>query len=139
MARERDTRARPRAAVVEDHASMRTYIGKLLEKEYTVACVVADAESLLAAWTEARPDVIVLDISLPGLNGFEAARRLRAAGCRAPIVFCSVHQEPEYVLAAWQVGAVGYVVKHDINGELLSALRCALRGERYVSTAVAGS
>jgi DNA-binding NarL/FixJ family response regulator len=139
MARDRDTSEPPRAVVVEDHAPMRAYIVKLLEKEFIVARVVADAESLLAAWREANPDVIVLDISLPGWNGFEAATRLRAAGCGAPIVFCSVHQEPEYVAAAWKVGAAGYVAKRDMSVELVSALRCALRGKRFVSTAVAGS
>ena len=91
---------RPRVLVVDDHEAMLAHLARLLQSEFTVAGLVPDAESLLEGWARARPDVIVLDISLPGCSGLEAARRLRAMKCAVPIVFLSFHQEPEIVRAA---------------------------------------
>ena len=64
-----------------------------------------DVEALLDRWPDAQPDVVVIDVALASGSGFDAAGRLRAAGCRAPIVFLSVHEEPEFLDAAWEAGA----------------------------------
>jgi DNA-binding NarL/FixJ family response regulator len=124
---------------VDDHAPTLAYVGELLEKEFTVAGLVADAESLLAGWAAARPDVIVLDISLPGCSGYEAAARLRDAGCAAPVVFCSMHEEPDFVRAAFEAGGLGYVAKRDLGWDLLQAIRAAIGGRRFLSAAVIGA
>jgi DNA-binding NarL/FixJ family response regulator len=116
---------------------MLEYIGRLLAKEFIVAGLVADAESLLDGWPAWHADVIVLDISLPGCSGLEAARRLRAEACAIPIVFLSFHQEPEIVRAAWAAGGKGYVAKRDIGRDLVPAIRAVLGGRRFASTAVA--
>ena len=128
--------ARPRVLVVDDYAPILGHVARLLEKEFTVAGLVLDAESLIERWTTARPDVIVLDISLPQCSGFEAAARLRKAGCDAPIVFFSVHEAPELVRAAWTAGGLGYVAKRDVGWDLVPAIRAALGGRRFVSAAI---
>src|SRR5688572_13980376 len=91
----------PRVLLVDDHATMLDYLSRLLGREFCMAGLMPDAESLLTGWSQARPDVIVLDITLPGCSGLEAARRLRASDCRVPIVFLSFHQEPDIIRAAW--------------------------------------
>jgi DNA-binding NarL/FixJ family response regulator len=87
-------------------------------------------------WVAAKPDVVVMDVALTGCSGFDAVARLRAAGCRAAIVFLSVHEEPEFVEAAWEAGGLGYVAKRDVGCALVPAVRAALRGQRYVSAAI---
>ena len=96
-------------------------------------------ESLLARWPAAQPDVVVIDVSLTCCSGFDAAGRLRAAGCRAAIVFLSVYEEPEFVDAAWEAGGLGYVAKRDVGSALVPAVRAALRGRRYVSAAISAA
>jgi DNA-binding NarL/FixJ family response regulator len=123
---------------VDDHAAMLALLTRLLEKEFTITGVVMDAESLMVAWRRARADVIVLDISLPGASGLQAAANLRAVGCPARIVFLSIDEAPEIVNAAWRVGGIGYVAKRDLAIDLIPAIRAALRGQRYVSAAING-
>src|SRR5688500_847491 len=123
--------ARPRVLVVDDHPPMLQHAALTLQQEFTVVARLRDVESLLDGWPAARPDVVVIDVSLTGCSGFDAAGRLRAAGCRAPIVFLSVHEEPEFVEAAWEAGGLGYVAKRDVGCALVPAVRAALRGRRY--------
>ena len=122
--------------VADDHPGMLAHVAGLLDPEFTVAALVPDAESLLAGWWRARPDVIVLDMSLPRCSGLEAARRLRAADCPAPIVFLSVERDPEIVRAAWAAGARGYVAKQDVDRELMPAIHAVCAGRRFASTAI---
>jgi two-component system response regulator NreC len=128
--------ALPRVVIVDDHVPVLEYLARLLREEFTVAGRASDAESLLEQWRIWRPDVIVLDISLPGCSGLEAARRLRRADCDVPVVFLSFHQEPEIVRAAWAAGGGAYVAKQDIGLDLAPAIRAALAGRRFVSRAV---
>ena len=132
----RDWDARPRVLVVDDYAPMLGQVARLLEKEFTVASLVLDADSLLQGWSAARPDVIVMDISLPRCSGLEAATRVREAGCGVPIVFLTVHETPEIVRAAWTAGGLGYVAKRDLEWDLVPAIRAALHGRRFVSAAI---
>lgn len=93
----------------------------------TNGCQAVDAAAAL------KPDVVVLDISMPDMNGFELARRLRGSGCTAPLVFLTVHEEEELVLAARQAGALGYVVKTRIASDLELAVREARDGRPFRS------
>jgi DNA-binding NarL/FixJ family response regulator len=128
--------ARKRVVVLDDHAAMLEHAAVMLRKDFAVVALLTDMTSLLDGWAAAQPDVIVLDISLRRGSGFEACARLRAAGCAAPVVFLSVHQELDFVRAAFAAGGVGYVAKRDMARYLVPAVRAALRGCRYVSPAI---
>jgi DNA-binding NarL/FixJ family response regulator len=128
--------ARPRVVVVDDSSLIQECMGRLLAKEFTVAAVFLDAESFIDQWEGTAADVIVLDVTLPGLSGLEAAAHIRRAGCEVPIVFCSVHQEGEIVHAARAMGALGYVAKRELSTDLVPALRAALRGHYFVSPVI---
>jgi DNA-binding NarL/FixJ family response regulator len=130
-------RDRARVLVVDDHDGVLEHTAWVLEREFTVVACLRDAESLMSEWAAARPDVVVLDVSLAAGSGFDAAIRLRAAGCDAAIVFLSVHEAREFVTAGWEAGASAYVAKRDVNRALVPAIRAALRGRRYVSAAIA--
>jgi len=129
--------ARPRVLVVDDHALMLEHAAGALEEEFTVVALFREVEPLMNEWEAARPDVIVLDVSLTNCSGFDVAGRLRASGCGVPIVFLSVHEAPEFVRAAWEAGGTAYVAKRDLGRDLVPAVRAALRGRRYVSAAIA--
>jgi DNA-binding NarL/FixJ family response regulator len=122
--------------VVDDHRLMLEHVARVVCEEFTVAALVCDVTSLMHAWQDARPDVVVMDISLGDGNGFDAAGLLRAAGCGVPIVFLSMHEAPEFVRAAWHAGGIGYVAKRDVGRALVPALQAALRGRRYLSPAI---
>jgi DNA-binding NarL/FixJ family response regulator len=91
---------------------------------------------LLEEAARLEPDVLVVDISMPVLNGIEAVRQLRAAGSRAKIVFLTVHQDAAYVHAAVAAGANGYVAKCHLATDLCLALREALAGRSFVSPSI---
>jgi DNA-binding NarL/FixJ family response regulator len=128
---------RPRVLIVDDHVALLQEVARVLEREFVVAALVCDAETLMMEWPDVHPDVIVLDISLPGCSGFEAADRLRDAGCETPIVFLSVHEAPEFVQAAWAADGTAYVAKRDLGRDLVSAVWSALDGRRFISAAIA--
>jgi DNA-binding NarL/FixJ family response regulator len=127
---------RPRVVVVDDSSVIQEYVGRLLAKEFTLAGAFLDGESFIDQWLGAAPDVIVLDVTLPGVSGLEAAAHLRRAGCEVPIVFCSVHQDDETVHAARAIGALGYVAKRDLGTDLVPALHAALAGRQFLSAVI---
>jgi DNA-binding NarL/FixJ family response regulator len=122
--------------VVDDHPLMLAYVSRVLEGEFIVAGTASNVDTVVLGWPSARPDVLVMDVTLGRGSGFDAATRLRSVGCGVPIVFLSVHETPEVVRAAWNAGGLGYVAKRDLGRELVPAIRAALRGERYISAAV---
>jgi len=103
-----------------------------LEPTYDVVGCVEDGESLVEAAGNLHPDVIVTDISMPKLDGIEAADRLRESGS-SKIVFLTVHADPDFAQAALKTGALAYVSKLRINTDLLIAIREALAGHIFVS------
>ena len=109
---------------------------RLLEPEFEVVETVRDGQAAVEAAIRLAPDVLVLDISMPVLDGIAAARSLRAAGSRAKIVFLTVHGDPDYVRAALAAGALGYVVKCRLASDLVPALRDALAGRPFVSPSI---
>ena len=92
-----------------------------------------DGAAALAAAASLQPDVIVLDISMPGMSGLDVATRLRQAGSTAAIVFFTVHRDPEFVEAAQAAGGIGYVIKARLASDLLQAVCEARAGRRFVS------
>ena len=122
-----------RLLVADDHAAMRATVVGTLEAEYQVVGAVGDGQEMLDAEAEHTPDVIVLDISMPTLNGIEAAHRLKKRGSKARIIFLTVHDEPEFLQVALNTGADGYVIKSRMASDLRPAVREAMSGRRFIS------
>jgi DNA-binding NarL/FixJ family response regulator len=127
---------RPRVVLADDHREMLVRVTALLASEFTVVAAVGDGETLIDAEANLDPDVLVIDITMPGISGLEAAAQVRENGSQVPIVFLSVHEEREFVLAARQTGALGYVSKVRLASDLIPAVRAALDGRRFVSASV---
>ena len=122
-----------RVLLVDDNEAMLARAAAVLTPGCLVVGAVKDGPAALAAARELQPDVIVLDISMPGMNGLELASRLREAGSTAALVFLTVHDEEEFVLAAQEAGAIGYVVKPRLVSDLMAAVRDARAGCPFVS------
>ena len=124
--------------VADDHQILAEALRGLLEPEFDVVGVVADGRELVAAARNLRPDVIVADITMPLLNGIEAAVQLRDLGVEAKVVFLTMHRDVAYARRALEAGAMGFVLKHSVASELITALRAALQGRTYVTPMIAG-
>lgn len=124
---------RPRVLVADDHTLVLDGLRKILDPECEVVGAVEDGRSLLAAAARLKPDIILLDISMPLLNGVEAARRLRAAAPDAKVIFVTMHADATYVAGAFRAGASGYVLKRCASVELLEAINQVLAGRAYVT------
>ncbi len=108
----------------------------MLESEFDIIGAVTDGEALLEEAAELDPDIVILDITMPGLPGIETARRLRETGSHAKIVFLTVHEDPDFIREALTTGALGYVVKPRLASDLLAAMREALEGRSFISPSV---
>lgn len=124
---------RTRVLLVDDNEAMRTRAAAVLAVTCVIVGEVQDGAAALTAAARLQPDVIVLDISMPGMSGLDVAVRLREAGSRAAIVFLTVHADPEFVQAAQAAGAIGYVVKPRLASDLLHAVRDARARRPFVS------
>jgi CheY-like chemotaxis protein len=124
---------RPRVLVVDDNEAILARVAAVLAPSCVMVGAARDGRSAIEAVGRLQPDVIVLDISMPGMTGLEVARRLRAAGSTAAIVFLTVLEEDEIIAAARDAGALGYVVKPRLVSDLLQAVREARAGREFVS------
>jgi DNA-binding NarL/FixJ family response regulator len=127
---------RPRVLLADDEPDFIVASARLLEPEFDVVKTVGNGQQVLEEAPRFEPDLLVLDISMPMLNGIDAARRLRSAGCRAQFVFLTVHREPEYVEAGFAAGAKGYVLKSRLVSDLPLALKEVLAGRSFVSPSI---
>ncbi len=109
------------------------HASSILQPEFEVVGAVLDGESLLRDFERTRPDVVVLDFSVAKLSGLDLVRRLLQIGHQARIVFLTVHEEADFVRAAFGAGAAAYVVKSRLNSDLVRALQAALAGRIFVS------
>jgi DNA-binding NarL/FixJ family response regulator len=125
--------SRPRLLIVDDHQLLVEGMAKILEPEFEIVGTLANGHELIASAESLRPDVILLDISMPLLNGFDAARQLRHRGVPAKILFLTMHEDADYVREAFRCGASGYVLKRAAVAELLTAVRRVLANDAYVS------
>jgi DNA-binding NarL/FixJ family response regulator len=127
--------ARVRILVVDDHEIVRKGVCSLLAEQcdFEIVCDVADGMEAVAKAEEFRPDVIVLDISMPGIDGLEVARRVRKQLPQTAIVFLTQHTSAEVARQALQAGGNGYVSKSDIVNELISTIRKSIEEVRQSS------
>lgn len=127
-----------RVLVADDHAVVREGVRKVLSKEHGFE-VVAEAEDgmkTLALAEEHRPDVVVLDLTMPGVSGLEIAVKLRETASEAGILILTMHERGEYVLEAVRAGALGYVLKDTGPAELRESVRAVFRGDEFFSPQV---
>ena len=127
---------RPRVLLADDHPAMLALTADALAGECLVVGSVGDGYELLAEAERLHPDVIVLDITMPRLDGIEAARQLRRSQRPARLVFLTVHEDADYARAALDAGGLGYVVKTRLASDLLPAIRAALADQSFISPAV---
>ena len=112
---------------------MLAQVARILGEACDVVGTVFDGQSLVEAATRLDPDVIVSDISMPGLGGLGALRGIKHAGCRSRVVFLTVHEDPDFAREAMSLGADAYVVKSRLASDLLPAIREAAAGRTFVS------
>jgi DNA-binding NarL/FixJ family response regulator len=126
--------AKIRVLLADDHKQMREYVCALLSADYCeVVAAVGDGQAAVAAAIQLLPDVAVLDISMPVLNGIEAARRLQVVSPTVSIVFLTVDRDRDTCRAALETGALGYVLKPRLGTDLIPAIKLAKDNRRFVS------
>ena len=124
---------RPRVLIADDHPLVLTGLRALLETECEVVGAVSDGRALVAAAQTLRPDVVVVDIGLPVLNGIDAARQIKKELPETKILFLTMHGNLEYLKNALAAGATGYVLKTSAREELLGAVHDVVRNRIHVS------
>jgi DNA-binding NarL/FixJ family response regulator len=129
-----------RVLLVEDFRPYRSFVISLLSQNLEIdVCEAEDGLQAIVQAQQLKPDVILIDIGLPELNGLEAARQLRELVPRSKILFLSGLDDPGIVMEALRIGASGYVVKSDEGSELTKAIEAVLRGEQYLSITAKGA
>lgn len=125
--------AKPRVLLADDHTLVLEGFRKLLEDHCDVVGVVEDGRALLEVASKLLPDIIILDISMPLLNGIDAARQLKRMLPDLKLIFVTMHADPAYVNEAFKVGASGYLLKRSAGGELVQAIQSVLNNHFYVT------
>jgi DNA-binding NarL/FixJ family response regulator len=123
-----------RVVVADDNRAVLDQLVSILETEFEVVCTAEDGHSALECARRHGPDVVVLDLEMPVLNGIQATRELRKLSSPTAIVICSVEKDPEIVEAARQAGALGYVFKTHMARDLIAAVKSAARSEPFTSS-----
>ena len=124
---------RPRVLLADDHRLVREAFAQMLEPNCEVVGAVADGRALLAAATELRPEVVVLDIAMPLLNGLDAARQLKRLMPSVKVIFLTVSEDPDLAAEAFRAGASGFLLKNSAASELFQAIQEVLQGRSYVT------
>jgi DNA-binding NarL/FixJ family response regulator len=128
---------RPRVILADDHRIVAEGLRGILEPDFDLVAIVEDGRQLIETTERLRPDVIVVDITMPLLNGIEAVEMLSKSGSTAKVVFLTMHKDATYAARAMSLGASAFVLKHAASAELVQAIRAALVGQTFVSTAIA--
>jgi DNA-binding NarL/FixJ family response regulator len=128
---------RPRVLVADDHRAMLETLVRLLSRDCDVVGAVTDGLAVVAAAAQLAPDLVVLDIAMPGLNGIAAASRIKQEGSTAKVVFVTNLHDREFVQESLALGDVGFIVKDRLVADLLPAIRRVLAGQSFVSPSVA--
>ncbi|HEY4011308.1 MAG TPA: response regulator transcription factor, partial [Acidobacteriaceae bacterium] len=122
-----------RILIADDHVMVLEGLCAVLQREYQVIGTAKNGRELVDRAEQLKPDVIVLDVSMPELNGIEACRQIHKSARAIKIVFVTQQLDPAYVRAAFEAGAMGYVAKQSASAELLEAMRLVLAGRYYVT------
>lgn len=125
-----------RLLIADDHSILVAGLRRLLGDTCEVVGTVEDGRALVAAAEQLKPDVIVLDISMPILNGLDAARQIKKSVPDVKLIFLTMHSSPAYVSEALKIGASGYLLKQSAASELQPAIEAVLGGQTYLTTAI---
>lgn len=123
--------------LADDHRIVLEGLKGLLADEFEVVGMVEDGRALLEQVQKLCPEVIVVDIAMPLLNGIDAIRQIRKSGLNTKVVFLTMHHDAMYAKEAFEAGALGFVLKHSASSELTRAIQEALKGNTYISPAIA--
>jgi DNA-binding NarL/FixJ family response regulator len=126
-------RARPRFLIADDHAIVAESLRVFLERTYPVVGVVVDGRAMIEAALRLRPEVIIVDVAMPVLNGLDAARRIKEDAPNVKFIFLTMQADPNLAAAALELGPIGFVLKHAAGTELLKAIDHVLHGKAYLS------
>ena len=126
-----------RILLADDHRMITDSLKNILEPTYEVIGSVEDGCMLVKEAARLLPDVIIVDISMPKLNGIEAVRKIKNEGNEAKVIFLTMHPDVTYATKAFDAGASGYVLKHSSHSELLQAVEKALLGKRFITKKIA--
>lgn len=125
-----------RVLLADDHEALLAKVRGVLGEDFEIVSAVNNGQDAVTEVIRLRPDVLVIDISMPFLNGLEAVSQLRFSSIATKIVILTVHADPEIVSAALHLGASGYVVKEQIATDLVPAIHECLQGGRYISSSI---
>ncbi len=125
---------RLRVLLADDHPLVLQRVTALLQSAFEVVGVAHDGLEMVDEAMRLSPDIIVADISMPELDGIQAAHRLQEMGAKVPIVFLTIHESPEFVEACLAEGALGFVLKTQMKADLIPAINSALLGQCFVSS-----
>ncbi len=124
---------RPHLLIADDHAMFAETLRVYLEKTFTVVGVVGDGRAMVTDAVRLRPDVIVVDVSMPLLNGLDAARKIKEQVPNIKFMFLTMRDDPNLAAAALELGAIGFMLKHSAGPELLKAIDHVLHGKAYLT------
>ncbi len=124
---------RPRLLLADDHTLVLEGFRRLLEPEFDVVGTVEDGQALLAVAEKLQPDLVLVDVSMPGLNGIEVVRRLKKTAPRIKTMMVTMHTDPAYVTEAFRAGTSGYLLKRSATDELVKAIHEVLQGRSYLT------
>lgn len=122
--------------IADDHKMFAEGLAGLLEDEFDLVGIVGNGQALIEAATGQELDLLIVDISMPVLNGFDAVRRLKQNGETAKVIFLTMHADTRLLAEALRCGAAGYVLKHSAGEDLLSAIRQVMAGQIYITPAI---
>jgi DNA-binding NarL/FixJ family response regulator len=128
---------RPRIVIADDHTIMAEALKHMLQDEFDVVATVGDGRALLKAAAELDPELVVVDIAMPLLNGLDACEQLKAVQPGIKVIFLTQHRDPQFASEAFKRHASGYLLKDAAASELTAAIREALKGRWYISPSIA--
>lgn len=124
---------RPRIFLADDHSLLLEAFSKLLESKYDVVGTATDGRKMLALVPKLKPDVVLMDIAMPNLNGFDAGEKLKKLLPEIKLVFLTVNEDPDMVTEAFRIGANGYLLKDSAASELFQAIDAVMASKNYVT------
>ena len=128
---------RPRVMLADDHSLVLEGLAKLVMEDCELVGKVEDGRALIEAALKMEPDIIILDVSMPKLNGLDAGRQLKKRLPSSKLIFLTMHADPMYAKEAFQIGASGFLLKRSAASELKQAIHAVMKGQYYVTPAIA--